>query len=60
MDNDNKKINQFYSQITKHIEPLSNEEIEMSKNLIDLEVEQIQNKKLLEQINQHNITKWSI
>ena len=57
MDNDNKKINQFYSQITKHIEPLSNEEIEMSNNSIDLQVEQIQNKKLLEQINQHNITK---
>ena len=29
----------------------------MSNNLTDLQVEQIQNKKLLEQINQHNITK---
>ena len=29
----------------------------MSNNLIDLQVEQIQNKKLLEQINQNNITK---
>ena len=36
---------------------MSNEEIEMSNNLIDLQVEQIQNKKLLEQINQNNITK---
>ena len=57
MDNDNKKINPFHSQITKHMEPLSNEEIEMSNNSMDLQVEQIQNKKLLEQINQHNITK---
>ena len=50
-------IDSFYSWITKYIEPLSNEEIEMSNNLIDLQVEQIQNKKLLEQINQNNITK---
>ena len=51
------RIDSFYSWITKYIEPLSNEEIEMSNHLIDLQVEQIQNKKLLEQINQQNITK---
>ena len=28
----------------------------MSNNLIDLQVEQVQNKKLLEQINQQNVT----
>ena len=53
----NKIIDSFYSWITKYIEPLSNEEIEMSNNLIDLQVEQIQNKKLLEQTNQQNVTK---
>ena len=31
----------------------------MSNNLTDLQVEQIQNKKLLKQINQHNITKMA-
>ena len=51
------RIDSFYSWITKYIEPLSNEEIEMSNHLIDLQVEKIQNKKLLEQINQQNITK---
>ena len=53
----NKIIDSFYSWISKYIEPLSNEEIEMSNNLIDLQVEQIQNKKLFEQINQNNVTK---
>ena len=53
------RIDSFYSWITKYIEPLSNEEIEMSNHLIDLQVEKIQNKKLLEQINQQNITKIS-
>ena len=53
----NKIIDLFYSWISKYIEPLSNEEIEMSNNLIDLQVEQIQNKKLLKQINQQNTTK---
>ena len=43
-----KIIDSFYSWISKYIEPLSNEEIEMTNNLIDLQVEQIQNKKLLE------------
>ena len=42
------RIDSFYSWITKCIEPLSNEEIEMSNHLIDLQVEKIQNKKLLE------------
>ena len=36
---------------------MSNEEIEMTNNLIDLQVEQIQNKKLLKQINHQNVTK---
>ena len=47
----NKIIHSFYSWITKYIEPLSNEKIEMSNNLIDLQVEQIPNKNLIEQIN---------
>ena len=53
----NKIINSFYRWISKYIEPLSNEEIEMTNNLIDLQVEQIQNKKLLKEINQQNVTK---
>ena len=57
IDIGNKIIDSFYSWITKYIEPLSNEEIEMSNNLIYLQVEQIQNKKLLKQINQQNTTK---
>ena len=48
IDIGNKIIDSFNSWITKYIELLSNEEIEMSNNLIDLQVEQIQNKKLLE------------
>ena len=53
----NKEIVLFYSWITKYIESSSNEEIEMSNNIFDLQDKQIQNKKLLEQINQQNITK---
>ena len=53
----NKIFDSFFSWIIKYIEPLSNDEIEMSNNLIDLQVEQIQNKKLLEQTNQQNVTK---
>ena len=53
----NKIIDSFYRWITKYIEPLSNEEIEMTNNLIDLQIEQIQNKKLLKQINHQNVTK---
>ena len=52
-----KTLDSFDSWISKYIEPLSNEEIEMTNNLIDLQVEQFQNKKLLEQINQQNVTK---
>ena len=53
----NKIINSFYSWITKYIKPILNEEIEISNNWIDLQVEQIQNKNLLEQISEQNITK---
>ena len=53
----NKIIESFYRWISKYIEPLSNEEIEMTNNLIDLQVEQIQNKKLLKQLNHQNVTK---
>ena len=55
----NKIIVLFYSWITKYIESSSNEEIEMSNNLFDLQDEKIQNKKLFEQSNQQNITKIS-
>ena len=40
----NKIIESFYNWISKYIEPLSKEEIEMTNNLIDLQIEQIQNK----------------
>ena len=55
----NKIIDSFYSWIKKYVEPLSKEkiEIEMFNNLIDLQAEQMQNKKSLEQINQQTITK---
>ena len=52
----NKIIELFYRWISKYIEPLLNEEIEMNNNLIDLQIEQIQNKKLLKQINHQNVT----
>ena len=41
----------------KYIESLLNGEIEMINNLIDLQIEQILNEKLLKQINHLNITK---
>ena len=53
----NKIIESFYRWISKYIEPLSKEEIEMTNNLIDLQIELIQNKKLLKQINHQNVTK---
>ena len=53
----NKIIESFYNWISKYIEPLSKEEIEMTNNLIDLQIELIQNKKLLKQINHLNIAK---
>ena len=53
----NKISESFYRWISKYIEPLSNEEIEMINNLIDLQIEQIQNKKLLNQINHQNVLK---
>ena len=53
----NKIIESFYRWISKYIEPLSKEEIEMNNNLIDLQIELIQNKQLLKQINHLNITK---
>ena len=56
----NKIIESFYRWISKYIEPLSNEEIEMTNNLIDLQIEQIQNNKLLKQINHQNNTKSPI
>ena len=40
----NKIINSFYEWITTYIEPLSEEEVEMSNKLIDLQVEHIHNK----------------
>ena len=36
IDIGNKIIDSFYRWISKYIEPLSNEEIEMTSNLIDL------------------------
>ena len=57
IDIGNKIIDSFYSWMTKYSEPLPNEEIEISNNLIDLQVKQTQKKKLIEQINQQNITK---
>ena len=53
----NKILESFYNWITKYIEPLSKEEIEMINNLIDLQIELIENKELLKQINHLNITK---
>ena len=53
----NKIIESFYRWISKYIEPLSNDEIEMTNHLIYLQIEQIQNKKLLKQTNYENITK---
>ena len=53
----NKIIESFYRWISKYIEPLSNEELEMTNNLIDLQIELIQNKKLLKQINHQNVSK---
>ena len=53
----NKIIESFYRWISKYIELLSNEEIEMTNNLIDLQIEQIQNKKLFKQIKHQNVTK---
>ena len=53
----NKLIDSFYSWISKYIEPLSNKKIEMTNNLIDLQIKLIQNKKLLKQINHQNVTK---
>ena len=53
----NKILESFYNWISKYIEPLSKEEIEMINNLIDLQIELTENKKLLKQINHLNITK---
>ena len=53
----NQILSSFYNWITKYIEPLSKEEIEMINNLIDLKIELIENKELLKQINHLNITK---
>ena len=52
----NKIIETFYRWISKYIEPLSNEETEMTNNLIDLQIELIQNKKSLKQIIHLNVT----
>ena len=40
----NKIINSFYEWITTYIEPLSEEEVEMSNMLIYLQAEQVHNK----------------
>ena len=57
IDIGNKITESFYRWISKYVEPLSKEEIEMTNNLIDLQIELIQNKELLKQINHLNITK---
>ena len=44
----NKIINLFYDWITNHIEPLSDEEVEISNVLIDLHIEFNQNKETFE------------
>ena len=43
----NKLIESFYRWILIYTKLLSNEEIQMTNNVIDLQIEQIQNKKLL-------------
>ena len=53
----NKIIESFYRWISTYIEPLSKEEIEKTNSLIDLQIELIQNKKLLKQTNYENVTK---
>ena len=42
----NKMINSFDEWITKYIEPLSEEEVEMLNMLIDLQVEQVHYKEM--------------
>ena len=44
----NKIINLFYEWITKHLELLSDEEVEMSNVIIDLQIEFNQNRESFE------------
>ena len=53
---ENKIINSFYDWITKHIELLSDEEVEMSNELIDLQIELNQNKVKFEKRTKNHST----
>ena len=48
IDIGNEIINSFYDRMTKHVETLSDEEVEMSNVLIDLQIEFNQNKESFE------------
>ena len=52
----NKTINSFHDWITKYVEPLSDKEVEMSNILIDLQVEQVNNKQIIEKWTVQNCT----
>ena len=52
----NKIINSFYNWITKHVELLSDEVVELSNVLIDLQIEFNQNKKSFEKLTKKNCT----
>ena len=56
IDNGNKIINLFYDWITKHVEPLSDEDVELPNKLIDLQIEFNQNKKSFEKLTKKNCT----
>ena len=52
----NKIINSFYDWTTKHVEPLSDEKVEMSDLLIALQIEFNQNKESFEKWTKNNCT----
>ena len=52
----NNVINSFYDYITKHVEPLSDEEVEMSNVLIDLQIDFNQNKESFKKLTKNNCT----
>ena len=52
----NKIINSFYDWITKHVEPLLDEEVELYNMLIDLQMEFNQNKESFEKWTKKNCT----
>ena len=56
IDNGNKIINLFYDWITKHVEPLSDEDVELPNKLIDLQIEFNQNKESFERWTKKNCT----